>query len=70
MTYLDGLDQEEEIPFTRNNDAGQKFGGGGEVAPGMEGPTIRTGVDAGTNVIDLAAMRAELEADPRSRRQW
>jgi len=39
----------------------------GEVTPGMNGPQIREGVDAGTDVIDLTAMRAELEAD-RARR--
>lgn len=36
----------------------------------MDGPTIRENVDIGVKVIDLNAMRAELEADPRSRRQW
>jgi hypothetical protein len=52
--------------FSRNRDAGQDFtGGSGEMAP-----QVRTGVDTGQNVIDLAAMRAELETDPRSRRQW
>jgi hypothetical protein len=35
--------------------------------PGFE-PTVRSDVDAGTDVIDLAAMRAELEAE-RDRRQ-
>jgi hypothetical protein len=34
------------------------FGGGEDDLPF----TIRKGVDAGTDVIDLAAMRAELEA--------
>jgi len=68
--YLDGLDAEEDIPFSRNGDAGREFGGGREAAPGMDGPTIRENVDIGVKVIDLAAMRAELEADPRSRRQW
>lgn len=64
QAYLDGLDQDEDIPFSRNSDASGAFG------EGEMGPTVRTGVDAGTAVIDLAAMRAELEADPRSRRQW
>lgn len=29
---------------------------------GRMGPKVRTGVDAGTDVIDIGAMRAELEA--------
>jgi len=29
---------------------------------GMKGPTVRENVDAGTDVIDLAKMKAELEA--------
>lgn len=35
----------------------------------MQGPTIRAGVDAGTNVIDLAAMIRELEANPEARKR-
>lgn len=31
-------------------------------ATGTDGPVTRSGVDAGVTVIDLAAMRAELEA--------
>jgi hypothetical protein len=34
----------------------------GEITPGVSGPRIRENVDAGTDVIDLTAMRAELEA--------
>jgi hypothetical protein len=67
--YLDGLDQEEEIPFSLG--AGDGGFEDGSTAPGQQGPTIRTGVDAGTNVIDLAAMRAELEASQGMRpKQW
>jgi hypothetical protein len=40
----------------------------GEVTPGVSGPRIRENVDAGTDVIDLTAMRAELEA-ARAKRQ-
>jgi hypothetical protein len=69
QVYLDGLDADKDIPFQRNQDAGGRFGGG-EAAPGMDGPTIRENVDIGVQVIDLAKMRAELEADPRSRKQW
>jgi hypothetical protein len=35
----------------------------------MNGPTIRENVDAGTNVIDLRAMIAELEANPDARKR-
>jgi hypothetical protein len=44
-----------------------KFEDDGDMPNGFE-PTVRANVDAGTDVIDLAAMRAELEAD-RARRQ-
>jgi hypothetical protein len=67
---MDGLDADEEIPFSINRDSGSVYQAGSEAAPGMDGPTIRRNVDAGVKVIDLAAMREELEKDPRSRRQW
>jgi hypothetical protein len=35
----------------------------------MSGPVIRENVDAGTNVIDLRAMIAELEASPGARKR-
>jgi hypothetical protein len=58
--YLDGLAEDESVPFGWQEHTG-------EVTPGMNGPQIRENVDAGTDVIDLTAMRAELEAD-RARR--
>lgn len=39
------------------------------MAPGMQGPTIREGVNAGADVIDLAAMIRELEANPEARKR-
>ena len=50
--YLEGLQQDGTI--SSSDDADQ--------APGFE-PAVRTDVDAGTDVIDLAAMRAQLEAE-------
>jgi hypothetical protein len=39
-----------------------------ELTPGMAGPQIRENVDIGARVLDLSAMRAELEA-ARAERQ-
>jgi hypothetical protein len=52
QTYLDGLSEDEEIPFRMQADAGRRF---------RPGPGTREGVDAGVKVIDLTAMREELE---------
>ena len=60
--YLEGLDADPDIPFKRNEDIGRVFRPGEQMAPGMDGPTIRENVDAGADVIDLRAMIAELEA--------
>lgn len=57
--YLDGLSDEEEIPF--RIEQGPQRRGGESAAP--EGMVTRQ-VDA---VIDLDAMRAELEANPAAR---
>lgn len=50
------------MPFSWQEDSGD-----GEVTPGVAGPKIRENVYAGTDVIDLTAMRAELEADRAKR---
>jgi hypothetical protein len=61
-TYLQGLAEDETVPFTwREPEAG-------ELTPGVSGPQIRENVDMGQRVFDLTAFRAELEAD-RARRQ-
>lgn len=49
------------MPFRILADVGRRFRPGREAAPGMAGPGMREGVDAGVKVIDLAAMKAELE---------
>ncbi|HMG62784.1 MAG TPA: hypothetical protein VK599_07540 [Streptosporangiaceae bacterium] len=55
--YLEGLSEEEGIPFRI------------EQAPaGGDGPAVRK-VAAGVSVIDLDAMRQELEANPAARRR-
>ena len=54
--YLDGLSAEEDIPFRI------------EQAPAAGVPAVRK-VAAGTAVIDLEAMRQELEANPAARRR-
>jgi hypothetical protein len=58
--YLEYLDEDEEIPFQINAPED------GDAPPGT-GPAIREGVDIGADVLDLNAMRAELE-EARKRR--
>lgn len=58
--YLEGLSNEEDIPFRIEQ---APLG-----ATGTEGPATRT-VDAVVAVIDLDAMRMELEANPAARRR-
>lgn len=53
--YLDGLEEDETVPLSFE-------GGTGELPTGTDGPTIRENVDAGVKVIDLTAMRKDLEA--------
>jgi hypothetical protein len=60
------MSEEEDIPFSVRKDASASGG----PTPGVQGPTVRTGVDAGVKVIDLNKMREELDKDPRSHRQW
>lgn len=54
--YLDGLSNEEGVPFRI------------EAAPAARLPAVRK-VAAGVAVIDLEAMRQELEANPAARRR-
>lgn len=63
--YLEGLSDEEDIPFRISRDVSAQQ----QEAPARRGPAVREGVDAGTDVIDLAAMKAELEANPEARRR-
>jgi hypothetical protein len=56
--YLQGLDEDETVPFHFAEE-------GVETLPPAERPATRTGVDAGTAVIDLTAMREQLEAHRR-----
>jgi len=60
------MSDDEDVPVTISRDAGSD---GGEVAPGVLGPTIRENVDAGADVIDLTAMIKEFEANPSARRR-
>ena len=48
---LEGLENDESVPF-----------GFEPAAEAPAGPRVRENVDAGMSVIDLAAMRAQLEA--------
>lgn len=69
QTYLEGMSDDPELPFQLERDAAAEFAGKDEAAPGMAGPTVRTGVDTGAKVIDLRAMIAEMEANPEARRR-
>lgn len=64
--YLEGLSEEEDIPFRIQQGPGQ--GGREDAAGAPEGPAVRK-VAAGVAVIDLDAMRQELEANPAARRR-
>lgn len=56
---LDFMEQAEDIPFG--------FDSSGTGLPSDQRPQVRENVDAGTEVIDLNAMRAELEAERAKR---
>jgi len=60
--YLDGLIDDETVPISMEE------GGAQGLPTGAAGPTIRSNVEAGTDVIDLNAMRAELEAERLARK--
>lgn len=52
---IEGLDQDEDVPVRFEET-------GGPQQQSAQGPTIRENVDAGVDVIDISAMRDELEA--------
>lgn len=52
--YLEGLEADGTIKLQDSSEDGFP-------AEGEGGPRVRKGVDAGTDVIDITAMRAELE---------
>lgn len=59
--YLDHLDQDEEIPFRIETSQPNE-------PAGADGPATRENVDIGASVLDLNAMRADLEEARRRRR--
>jgi hypothetical protein len=64
MNFLEMLSQDEEIPFSFQDSGPAE----GDFAPGgLHGMQVREGVDAGVDVIDLAAMRHSLEEARRKR---
>ena len=63
QTYLDGLAEDESVPFSYKGSESET----GDLTPGLAGPQIRENVDMGQKVLDLTAFRAELEAG-RARR--
>jgi hypothetical protein len=62
-TYLEGLDQDESVPFAMQEAA--EWSGPTGAPPGVQ---VRQNVDAGAEVINLTAMMAELEAGRRQQR--
>jgi hypothetical protein len=59
--YLEHLDEDEEIPFQINESAPSE-------STSDSGPTTRENVDIGASVLDLNAMRADLEEARKRRR--
>jgi hypothetical protein len=62
MAYLDGLEADGTVSFKGDEEGAEEEGFPAEAAGG---PTVRREVDAGTDVIDITAMRAELEKQKR-----
>lgn len=58
--YMEYLDEAEDIPFSFETRAPDEAMG--------DGPATRKNVDIGASVLDLNAMRAELEEARRKRR--
>ncbi|HEY2638446.1 MAG TPA: hypothetical protein VGI66_00995 [Streptosporangiaceae bacterium] len=62
------LEKDEEVPFGFSDNGPQPTGTPADWEPGGAlGPQVRSNVDAGTDVIDLAAMRESLEAQRKAR---
>lgn len=53
-SYLEGLDEDESVPF--------RIEFGGQLPTGEQGPQVREGVDPGVQVISITDMRQQLEA--------
>ena len=62
-TYMFGMSEDPNVPFTVAEDSGRI-----PAAPGGDGPQVRE-ADTGAQVFDLTAMIAGLEADPNARRR-
>jgi hypothetical protein len=60
--YLEHLDEDEEIPFSLGTADPVESPGHGA------GPSVRENVDTGASVLDISAMRAELEEARRVRK--
>ncbi len=71
QTYLAGLSEDESVPVSLSQDAGQAYRPGAEApgAPGLAGPQVRENVETGADVIDLTALIREFESDPNARRR-
>jgi hypothetical protein len=65
-TYLTGLAQDPEVPFSREESPAR--GQRREAATGTEGPVTRK-AEAGAQVLDITAMIAELESAPNARKR-
>ena len=66
-TYLQGLSEDPDVPFKIQEEDPDAIFGTDEDGQ-RAGPLVRENVDAGVDVIDLAAMKAELEAGRAQRR--
>lgn len=59
-TYLAGLAEDPNVPFSFGEDSPARMGG--------DGPQVRK-VDTGAKVFDITGMIAELEANPDARKR-
>jgi hypothetical protein len=65
-TYLDGLSQDPEVPFRREEEP--PWAAGAAAAPGVPGPQERK-ADTGAQVFDIRGMITALENDPGARKR-
>jgi hypothetical protein len=68
QTYLAGMSEDESVPVGLMSQA-YRPGAEAPGAPGLAGPQVRENVETGADVIDLAALIRQFEANPDARRR-
>jgi hypothetical protein len=64
-TYLTGLAQDPEVPFSREETPAWERGA---AATGTDGPVVRQ-ADTGAQVFDIRGLITELESNPDARKR-